>query len=179
MEIEITEPRLQFTEHNFILRASRNWNTLPDYMRTNKSLNSLNKSASAVQDHGLQYSLNPLYFGRRKKWGGGDFFLGGDVIFFWGGDFFGGDYFWGVGIFFTVQYCTVQYSTIQYSKVQYSSRSRMYSSFSFSTWTGHLCSAPSWRYERRGRGRGRGGGGGRGRTKVHLKTHGSTSGDRG
>ena len=37
----------------------------------------------------------------------------------------------------------------------------MYSSFSFSAWIGHLCSAPSWRCE------GKGGGG----EKVHLKTH--------
>ena len=50
----------------------------------------------------------------------------------------GGDFFGGVGgIFFTAQYSTVQYSTIQYNTVQYStqysSRSRMYSSFSFSS----------------------------------------------
>ena len=114
-----------------------------------------------------------------------------DFFFFFLG---GGDFFYSTVLYSTVQYSTVQYSTVQYSTVgvgciqsfystvqystvqystvtvqyrtQYSSRSMMHSSFSFSTWTGHLCSAPSWRCERRRRRRG----GGRGGEKVHLKT---------
>ena len=45
----------------------------------------------------------------------------------------------------------------------------MYSSFSFSTWTGHISSAPSW-WGGGGEGEGEGGGGGEGE-KVHLLTY--------
>ena len=37
-KIRIKEPRLQFTEQNFMIRSSRDWNNLPDYLRENESL---------------------------------------------------------------------------------------------------------------------------------------------
>ena len=38
MKINITEPRLLFSEQNFTVRASRDWNRLPDNIRMNKKL---------------------------------------------------------------------------------------------------------------------------------------------
>ena len=126
---------------------------------------------------------------------GGDFFLGGGIFLLRGWDFFYSTVLYSTIQYNTVQYSTVQYSTVQYSTVQYSTlqySTVQYSTVQYSTVhstvVGVGCippspsphgqvvfgSAPSWRCEIRGRG-----GGGRGRKKVHLKTHGSTSGDRG
>ena len=38
MLINIFEPRIIFTEHNFTLRASREWNKFPEYIRKNDKL---------------------------------------------------------------------------------------------------------------------------------------------
>ena len=43
MTIRILEPRIMFTEHNFTLRASRDWNRLPDFIRNNDKLQSFKK----------------------------------------------------------------------------------------------------------------------------------------
>ena len=43
MKFTITEPRINFTEQNFKLRASRKWNSLPDYIRTNNILSSFKR----------------------------------------------------------------------------------------------------------------------------------------
>ena len=43
MWINNTEPRIKFTEHNFTVRASRDWNLMPEYIRTNNKLTSFKK----------------------------------------------------------------------------------------------------------------------------------------
>ena len=83
--------------------------------------------------------------------------MGGD---FYGGIFLGG----GVGFFFFfLQYGTVQYNTVQYSTVQYNTV--QYNTVQYSTVPPN---PQSWWC-----------GEGGGEEKVYLKTHGSTSGDRG
>ena len=43
MMIKISEPRLKFTEQEFTLKASREWNRYPDYIRHNNKLGSFKK----------------------------------------------------------------------------------------------------------------------------------------
>ena len=43
MMIQITEPRLLFTEQKLILRDSREWNRLPDYLRQNRKISNFKK----------------------------------------------------------------------------------------------------------------------------------------
>ena len=43
MKINIVEPRLLFTEQNFTLRASRDWNKMPETLRTNKKLSNFKR----------------------------------------------------------------------------------------------------------------------------------------
>ena len=43
MKIKIKEPRLLFTEQNFTTRASRDWNRMPESIRTNNKLTSFKK----------------------------------------------------------------------------------------------------------------------------------------
>ena len=96
------------------------------------------------------------------------------VIFFGGGDFFlgGGIFFYYRAVYSTVavQYSTIQYSTIQYNTVQYSTI--QYNTVQYTVQYSTVPPNPqSWwcgeGYE------------GEGEEKVHLKIHGSTSGDRG
>ena len=47
MKIRITEPRLIFTEHNFNLRASRDWNLMPDRIRMNDKLTSFKRQVKS------------------------------------------------------------------------------------------------------------------------------------
>ena len=43
MIIRIREPRLLFSEQNFTTRASRDWNSMPEHIRTNKKLTSFKR----------------------------------------------------------------------------------------------------------------------------------------